>query len=213
MKFQDDIEAAFPRRRDDEPADLRSQIIRELRDHLESAFRGELLRTGDEANAERRVLLRFGDPGRMARKLWLDAMQEKIMSQRILMFWSGLMAAACIAMGGFVYRVVEQSAEANRTLINDMQHANRELLEQGRAFHLALIERLDRRPAPLPGLSLSSPHRLPSRKRTTPEKEKSAIGSSCACDLSKTTPAANRLAAARSTSKIRTATRTPPSST
>ena len=66
------------------------------------------------------------------------------MSQRILMFWSGLMAAACIAMGVFVYRVVEQSAEASRVLITNMQDANRELLAESRALNLALIERLDR---------------------------------------------------------------------
>src|SRR5262249_40207223 len=145
MKWLDDIAAAFPQACEDEPPELRSQIARELRDHLEATYRRELLKTADETEAERRVLARFGDPKRVARKLWLDAMQERIMSQRILMFWSGLMAAACIAMGVFVYRVVEQSAETSRALIKNMQDANRELLAESRALNLALIERLDRR--------------------------------------------------------------------
>ncbi|MBI3861214.1 MAG: tetratricopeptide repeat protein [Planctomycetia bacterium] len=133
MKWIDDIAAAFPRRREDEPADLRTRIVSELRDHLECAYRAELLKTADAADAEQRVLARFGDPRRIARKLWLEAMQEKIMSQRIQMFWSALMCAACLAMGAFVYRIVEHSAETNRAL-----------LEQSRALNQALLDQLER---------------------------------------------------------------------
>ncbi len=146
MNWFDEIAAAFPKARDDEPPDLRARIVKELRDHLDCAYRGELLKCGNEAEAEQRVLARFGDPKRLARKLWLDAMQERIMSQRVLMFWSGLMAAVCVAMGVLFWRIVEQSAESNRAFIASMQEANRDLLEQGRAFNLALLERLDRRP-------------------------------------------------------------------
>src|SRR5262245_6371801 len=104
-----DLTADLPAPRDDEPASLRNDIAAELRDHLECALRREELKSpsepcgsaprsegfdrppdrgcrgsGDRAtSAYQRVLERFGNPRTVARKLWLDAMQEQIMSQRI----------------------------------------------------------------------------------------------------------------------------------
>jgi tetratricopeptide (TPR) repeat protein len=71
------------------------------------------------------------------------ATQEKFMSKRIFMVWSGLMTAACVVMGGFVYRALEHSAQVNRALMKDMQ-AHRELLEQSRTLNQAPIERPSR---------------------------------------------------------------------
>ena len=84
MDFHDALTADLPAPRDDEPDSLRDDILAELADHLACAYRRELLRGADAATARQRVLERFGDPAAVARRLWLDAMRGKIMSQRIL---------------------------------------------------------------------------------------------------------------------------------
>ncbi|HAW26628.1 MAG TPA: hypothetical protein DCY03_00705, partial [Planctomycetaceae bacterium] len=82
----------FPPRRDDEPSSLRQDIIDELSDHFACALNRELLKNPDEQIAKQRVIQNFGDPIKIARQLWLDAMKEKIMSQRIMTGISVLMA-------------------------------------------------------------------------------------------------------------------------
>ncbi|MFH1299826.1 MAG: hypothetical protein ABIK07_02100, partial [Planctomycetota bacterium] len=74
----------FPPERDDEPSSLRQDIIDELSDHFVCALNRELLKNPDEQTAKQRVLNQFGDPIKIACQLWLDAMKEKIMSQRIM---------------------------------------------------------------------------------------------------------------------------------
>jgi hypothetical protein len=69
------IADSLPPPRDDEPADLRSDIIDELNDHLDCAVRQELLRGKDEADARRTTVERFGDIPTIARQLWWDAMK------------------------------------------------------------------------------------------------------------------------------------------
>jgi tetratricopeptide (TPR) repeat protein len=125
-KNEVDLASAFPAPRDDEPPELRARIVKELRDHLQCAYRAELLKTGDETIAARRVIVRFGDPARLARKLWFDAMQEKIMSQRIVLGIVAILAAACLAMGGIALSIATQ------------------LAEQGRETNVALVSTLDR---------------------------------------------------------------------
>jgi len=85
MEPLDDLAAALPAPREDEPPDLRRKILAELRDHLHTAIQRELLLIGDAEQAQQNVLSRFGDPARLARKLWYDAMWEKIMSQRMML--------------------------------------------------------------------------------------------------------------------------------
>ncbi len=70
---------SFPQPRNDEPASLRQDIADELADHLQNALRRQLLTTPDETSARLQVVDRFGDPQRLARQLWFEAMQEKIM--------------------------------------------------------------------------------------------------------------------------------------
>jgi tetratricopeptide (TPR) repeat protein len=137
MKFDDDFAMALPRRRDDEPPELRAQIVKELRDHLACAYQRELLRTGDEAQATKRVQEQFGDPRQLVRKLWFAAMQEKIMSQRILIGLSALLAIACVGMGGFALRIAQQTAAASAA-------ASKTLVEQSRETNLALLRALER---------------------------------------------------------------------
>jgi len=144
VRFIDDLGAILPRRRDDEPPELRAQIVKELRDHLECAYQRELLKTGDEVQAAQRVEEQFGDARQLARKLWFEAMQEKIMSQRILVGLSATLAVACLAIGGFALRIAQQTAEASAA-------ATRALVDQGQETNQALLKALDRlvpRPEP-----------------------------------------------------------------
>jgi hypothetical protein len=98
----DESAAQFPPKRSEEPANLRREIVEELRDHLTCARRREQMAGGEQTEeaVRRRVLNRFGDPAAVARKLWLDWMWEKIMNQRILVATCALLAViSCVALG------------------------------------------------------------------------------------------------------------------
>src|SRR5690349_11665903 len=97
--FPLELLANLPEPRNDEPASLRVDIADELTDHLVCAFRREVLRDGDEAAARRRTLDRFGDPKRLARQLWRQAMWSRIMRQRIVsaLQWSVALLAMLIS--------------------------------------------------------------------------------------------------------------------
>jgi hypothetical protein len=81
-----------------EPADLRRDIADELADHLECAMQRELRATEDETRARRAVLQRFGDPKRIAQRLWFDAMKETIMTQRITLITNIVLALAVVIL-------------------------------------------------------------------------------------------------------------------
>jgi hypothetical protein len=98
--WPDDIADELPAPRDDEPSSLRQDIADELADHLHSSFVRELHRTPEETSAKQHVLDRFGDPRRVARQLWFDAMKEKIMSQRVNLALSSLLTVACLGPWG-----------------------------------------------------------------------------------------------------------------
>src|SRR5579872_1743879 len=102
MNWFRDIADELPAPRDDEPSSLRQDIADELADHLHSSFVGELHRTPEETTAKQHVLDRFGDPRRVARQLWFDAMKEKIMSQRVNLALTSLMTMACLAALGLM---------------------------------------------------------------------------------------------------------------
>ncbi len=105
----DDLLADLPPLREDEPASLRQDIADELADHLACAFHRELVKTGDAEAAQTRVLDQFGDPQRIARKLWFQAMWSRIMSQRIVVVSSLTLAVASLAAVGFIgWFLVEQ---------------------------------------------------------------------------------------------------------
>src|SRR5205085_1674677 len=92
--WRDAITESFPPPHEREPASLRADILDELADHLDCATRRELLRTRDEAAAQKAALERFGDPKAIARRLWWDAMKEKTMKDRlfIVLFTLGVIA-------------------------------------------------------------------------------------------------------------------------
>ena len=70
----------FPFRSRLEPEDLRRDILDELADHLALAAEHEMTRAGrPEDKAWEQALARFGNPDALARRLWWDAMRERIM--------------------------------------------------------------------------------------------------------------------------------------
>lgn len=127
MTQPDDIAARLPSPRDDEPRELRRDIVDELADHLHCAVARERLRddgVSSGSNATNRdeaalsaALERFGDPAAVARRLWFDAMKEKIMSQRIVSITAVAACAACIACAFFMWRIVESNREAQAALL------------------------------------------------------------------------------------------------
>jgi hypothetical protein len=140
------ISAELPAPRDDEPASLRSDIIDEIADHLQCAFNRELhsqASGGREATdsdpatvARDRALFRFGNPAAIARRLWYDAMKERIMSQRVTMAAAIVAACACLGMLVVVLQMRGDADEAARqseqlqAMLADSQRTNSELVQQ-----------------------------------------------------------------------------------
>lgn len=101
MDSSDDLAADLPPSRDDEPVSLRQDIVDELADHLACALDRERQRQSAmpetaESPAER-VLKRFGNPAKIALRLWREAMWGKIVTQRIVIALASLVAVACCA--------------------------------------------------------------------------------------------------------------------
>jgi hypothetical protein len=121
MNWLTDLAEEMPAPRDDEPSSLRQDIADELADHLHSSFVRELHRTPEEASAKQHVLDRFGDPRRVARKLWFDAMKEKMMSQRVSLTLSSLMTVACLGALGLMTVMLRDSREVNAAILERLQ--------------------------------------------------------------------------------------------
>lgn len=130
------LDTLLPPPRDDEPRSLRQDLMDEVRDHLQSAYLGELLRVTDPVLAEKNVLARFGDPARVVRQLWFQAMREKIMSQRILVAACLIMAVASMTGVGLMWNLNQQNqvtmARNQKDLIelvNSNQKSNLQFLQ------------------------------------------------------------------------------------
>src|SRR5579872_3442746 len=121
MNWFRDIADELPAPRDDEPSSLRQDIADELADHLQASFLRELHRTPEETAARQHVLDRFGDPRRVARQLWFDAMKEKIMSQRVNVVLSSLMTVACLLALGLMTVMLRDSREVNAAILARLQ--------------------------------------------------------------------------------------------
>jgi len=107
----------FPPERDDEPSSLREDILDELTDHFVCALNRELLKNPDEQTAKQRVINQFGDPVKIARQLWLDAMKERMMSQRIMTGISAVMAVCSIAVVGIAWMLMRESQGVNQKML------------------------------------------------------------------------------------------------
>ncbi|MDA0833681.1 MAG: hypothetical protein O2955_19795 [Planctomycetota bacterium] len=115
-----DLAADLPAPRDDEPSHLRDDIVAELADHLSCAMNRELHATGDKEHAKKNVIDKFGNPTAVAYRLWWDAIKEKIMSQRILIGVTVIMAIACLAASGFAWMAVQEGREVNRAMLEKL---------------------------------------------------------------------------------------------
>lgn len=137
---REDLLAELPAPHDDEPPSLRSDIVDELLDHLQCAFRREVLKDGDEGAAEKRVLDRFGDPRKLARRLWRQAMWSRIMGKRILSGLQWLLTLAAVFLAGAVFW--QQSA-----LLTEIQTARKEQRAEQQALAVTLNRLFPAQPA------------------------------------------------------------------
>jgi hypothetical protein len=155
MPWDDQIESGFPVPDPDEPESLRQDILDELRDHIECAMNRELLTDGDSNRAQQRVLARFGDPLKIVRRLWVEAMQEKLMSKRLNIITVAILSIACLVACGMtwsmaqqLHRATENAQQASIELLQQGENTNRAIAKQNQAImqRLAAIAEKDGRP-------------------------------------------------------------------
>lgn len=121
MSWREGIQAGLPPPLEGESADLRQDIIDELADHLACAMQRERKCTDDDAAAQRAVIERFGNPGRIAYRLWFDAMKETIMSQRISLVTNIVVAMACIAIALVAFNSLKQNTALTNALLTKLE--------------------------------------------------------------------------------------------
>ncbi len=156
MAGRDDLLADLPAPHADEPPTLRQDIADELADHLKCAAQRESFHHLDPADIERRVLARFGDPRKIARQLWFEAMKEILMSQKILLGFVGLLTIIAATACGLVWSLAKDfqtaaqaSQAATAELLKQGREANQELLDQNQKM-MQQLTALANRPAEAP---------------------------------------------------------------
>ena len=117
MSWHELVSEGFGPQRDGEPPDLRGDIADELNDHLDCSMHREMSRTDEVVLARQIVLDRFGDPKRLAARLWFDAMKETVMKDRILFGTVALLAIACIAVCAMMWVSLQRSEKVNQELL------------------------------------------------------------------------------------------------
>ncbi len=138
MEIVESLTSRLPPSRDDEPPALRQDIIDELADHLACSLQRELLRGGDPSAARARVLVRFGDPAAVARRLWLDAMKGKIMTQRVVIGASVVVALASLSMAGLFWQQTIRAQAMAREQADYARMREEEVLKQLRDMTTAI---------------------------------------------------------------------------
>ena len=124
-----ELSAKLPPPHDEEPAQLRCDILDELRDHLDCAADRERRRlevSGQPVDAKtvwQSVIECFGAPASVARRLWFDAMKGRIMTQRVML---GAVAVGLIALVGWM-TILSRSLTA---VIDENQKATAAVLER-----------------------------------------------------------------------------------
>lgn len=180
--FDQDFLADLPAPRDDEPPQLRGDIADELADHLHCAYRREVLKDGDEESARQRVLDRFGDPKKLARRLWWQAMWSRIMGQRLLAGLQWMVSLAAVTLAGAVFwqqmtilqemRIARQEDAAERLALADTLNQLRAQAANSSPVAVSSVADDDIRPADkslTPAMpSLQSDREVPVRSRIVP---------------------------------------------
>ncbi|SFH60549.1 hypothetical protein [Planctomicrobium piriforme] len=126
--FPPDLSSELPAPREEEPASLRQDILDELADHLACSLQRERVKTANERQAATNVLNRFGNPASIARKLWFDAMREKIMNQRLTM---ALMCVTFLVVSGLavmMWKSLETSQATQAAMLERQQEFFNSLL-------------------------------------------------------------------------------------
>ena len=121
MSWHEQVQAGLPSPRDGEPSELRRDIADELADHLDCALQRERKRTDDESSAYTSVIRRFGDPIRIANRLWFDAMKETIMNQRIGLVTNVVLALACIVIAVVAFSSLRQNTALSNALLTKLE--------------------------------------------------------------------------------------------
>ena len=102
----------FPSPHRAEPENLRQNIIDELADHLALAAEDEVVKHGrSQEGAWKRAVERFGNPDAVARKLWWDAMRERVMRDWIQPGVAVVSAVVVVLVGVLVMRTQTQIVE------------------------------------------------------------------------------------------------------
>jgi hypothetical protein len=142
MDFRDTLSEGLPAPRDDEPAEVRRDIVDELADHLACAYSRELLRGSKPDAARQRVSERFGDPAAVARRLWLDAIGAKLMVQRALLATCLVVSLASLSLTGLLWsqnnRAQRESARAAVEALKAMTAENARARESQQQMVLQL---------------------------------------------------------------------------
>jgi hypothetical protein len=115
MDWREAAAGGLPAPRDDEPASLRQNILDELADHLDCALARELSKNITPEEAIANVKRRFGEPRDLARRLWVDAMKDTIMSKRLTLAAMALMTVMCLSSGWIAWsahRASQETAES-----------------------------------------------------------------------------------------------------
>lgn len=154
--WSDSIQDDLPTQRPDEPPHLRDDIADELNDHLASAMRRELLKDHDEPAATRRVLARFGNPARIARQLYLAAMKEQLMKDRITIGLMTAIALFCAVTLLLVWNMTRRTDAMQQQFvmaIGNMQSSLAELDRYAMEWGSLTIELTDTNGKPVVGCS------------------------------------------------------------
>jgi len=110
MPWREEAQRGLPAHRQDEPRNLRQDILDELSDHLALAAERERQQgVEDETLIWSRVMERFGDPTAVARKLWFQSMKGAIMRQWIQTALMGVFAAAILVMTVMMYKQLQMT--------------------------------------------------------------------------------------------------------
>ncbi|MEN6625428.1 MAG: permease prefix domain 1-containing protein [Candidatus Sumerlaeia bacterium] len=117
----EELRRAMPGPHEREPRSLRRDIEDELADHLACSIERERARGLGDAQARAAAIERFGNPGRIARKLWMQAMKEHIMRDRLIVAVNILLAVVIIFAAVMVYRISEQSRQSNLALVSALE--------------------------------------------------------------------------------------------
>jgi hypothetical protein len=140
MDTRESLSAKLPPTRQDEPAQLRQDILDELSDHLTSAYNREILRGVESSVAHRRVLEQFGNPAALARRLWLEAMKGKIMTQRVVIGTCVLVTAVSLGLVGLIWQQSQRmvtlqlaEARAREVQMRDQLRAMSEAIQHPRS--------------------------------------------------------------------------------